>query len=690
MGAGASTQDLRQLSASAIAAEVVGLGSAYAPYEAGILANGVDGDVVAHLQSEQLPMLFGTLGVTNTIHQTKLASLHNQHRKALLSRSLSMANGMDARLSTSPRQPKAFDVFLSHNWGHDELGRDNHARVATISAFLRQNEIKTWFDQDKMSGNILKAMANGIEESQIVLVFVTQLYQNKVNGDNANDNCQLEFGMAKATQTAQWMIPVIMDPSMKAPRHWCGQFKLVLGNQLYVDLTSDEDDAFLAGCHTLLQRIDGLLLKLGRPSVIPPTHRSSQETQAPSSPRNIDSESELSALFASWQRAIEAPDVDAEQDTVAAIVDLLSSPDVALPSGGFPWSLLVHGFTAPSIGLQDDACAMGVLLLDRLPTTAESLLSFPTVLPFLLDAVTRTQGDIPPNAVVLLCNLSSVETAAPTLLSSPLIERLLANTTTKTDDNWLPRLETVANLAGYDAAKDALLPYYAHLVAIMAHVPSVAWCVLRICLHVAGHEASAACLLEANLLETMLALLPRPDEMVLKVVRHLVQHPLAASRVGSSTLWGSYLLQQTEEGTFEALCHHTIAGLSVESQTMQALLPHAHAWLPIWAAAIAKGSSTVTTIVCNLSLLSEWAPLLSAHAALLNALGQSVHDASNLGAAKSLANLSTWAKESHFDAPALQAVLQAHAETWATLASTSDSEMQEIAKQILHMGQADA
>ncbi|KDO18233.1 hypothetical protein SPRG_16337, partial [Saprolegnia parasitica CBS 223.65] len=444
MGAGASTQDLRQLSASAIAAEVVGLGSAYAPYEAGILANGVDGDVVAHLQSEQLPMLFGTLGVTNTIHQTKLASLHSQHRKALLTRSLSMAGHMTAKLSTSPRQPKAFDVFLSHNWGHDELGRDNHARVANINAFLRQkySEIKTWFDQDKMHGNILKAMAHGIEESQIVLIFVTQLYQTKVNGDNANDNCQLEFGMAKTTQTAQWMIPVIMDPCMKTPRHWCGQFKLVLANQLYVDLTSDEDDAFITGCNTLLQRIDGLLLKLGRPSVLPPTHRSSQETQAPSSPRTTDSASELVTLFATWQRAIEAHGVDAEQDTVAAIVDQLSSPEVALPSMGFPWSCLVHGFTSLSLGLQDDACAMSVLLLDRLPTTAESLLSFPTVLPFLLEAVTHPLSDAPPNAIVLLCNLSSIETAAPALLASPVIERLLAWTATEVDDHWLPRLET--------------------------------------------------------------------------------------------------------------------------------------------------------------------------------------------------------------------------------------------------------
>ncbi|KDO16512.1 hypothetical protein SPRG_17970 [Saprolegnia parasitica CBS 223.65] len=124
---------------------------------------------------------------------------------------------------------------------------------------------------------------------------------------------------------------------------------------------------------------------------------------------------------------------------------------------------------------------------------------------------------------------------------------------------------------------------------------------------------------------------------------------------------------------------------------MQALLPHAHAWLLLWAAAIAKGSLTVSTIACNLSLLPEWVPLLSAHAELLDALGQSVHTARDLGAAKSLANLCTWARESQADAPALQAVLRDRAETWAALAaSTSDSEMQAIAIQIQHTRQVDA
>ena len=39
------------------------------------------------------------------------------------------------------------DVFLSHNWGPDESGRDNHERVSKLNEALKSKGIKTWFDK---------------------------------------------------------------------------------------------------------------------------------------------------------------------------------------------------------------------------------------------------------------------------------------------------------------------------------------------------------------------------------------------------------------------------------------------------------------------------------------------------------------------------------------------------------------
>ena len=46
----------------------------------------------------------------------------------------------------------AYDCFLSHDWGKDEDGRDNHARVAKICAGLKAAGLRPWFDEERMQG----------------------------------------------------------------------------------------------------------------------------------------------------------------------------------------------------------------------------------------------------------------------------------------------------------------------------------------------------------------------------------------------------------------------------------------------------------------------------------------------------------------------------------------------------------
>ena len=48
------------------------------------------------------------------------------------------------------------DVFLSHNWGVDNSGRDNHFRVSLINKELQYIGYKTWFDGDRMKGDLFK------------------------------------------------------------------------------------------------------------------------------------------------------------------------------------------------------------------------------------------------------------------------------------------------------------------------------------------------------------------------------------------------------------------------------------------------------------------------------------------------------------------------------------------------------
>ena len=49
-----------------------------------------------------------------------------------------------------------YDAFLTHDWGDDELGRSNHARVAEVNRLLKAAGFVTWFDEDRMQGDITK------------------------------------------------------------------------------------------------------------------------------------------------------------------------------------------------------------------------------------------------------------------------------------------------------------------------------------------------------------------------------------------------------------------------------------------------------------------------------------------------------------------------------------------------------
>ena len=102
------------------------------------------------------------------------------------------------------------DVFLSHNWGVDNSGRDNHFRVSLINKELQDIGYKTWFDGDRMKGDLFKQMSQGIENTQSVIVFITQKYIDKVKGENVGDECKRKLNYTAARKTSSNMALVLM------------------------------------------------------------------------------------------------------------------------------------------------------------------------------------------------------------------------------------------------------------------------------------------------------------------------------------------------------------------------------------------------------------------------------------------------------------------------------------------------
>jgi len=141
------------------------------------------------------------------------------------------------------------------------MDRNNHKRVSAINDALKEKGITTWFDGDRMRGDIVRQMTNGIDNSKIVIAFITKDYIQKVMGagvNGTNDNCKVEFDYAVRKKTADNIITVVMEDGCADTRQWSGAVGAYLGGRLYFDF---RDDSKLDSCVANLRReIDRIMI----------------------------------------------------------------------------------------------------------------------------------------------------------------------------------------------------------------------------------------------------------------------------------------------------------------------------------------------------------------------------------------------------------------------------------------------
>jgi hypothetical protein len=146
-------------------------------------------------------------------------------------------NNSDPQLESS----LLYHAFLTHNWGSDSQGRNNHDRVVKFKKHLesKHNMDSLWLDEERMTGNIVDQMCAGIDKSRYVIVFVTQRYIDKVAGRGENgdrDNCHLEFNYAAREKGPSKMIAVVMEDV-----EWGGPVEMYLGGELYFSFKNDSE-----------------------------------------------------------------------------------------------------------------------------------------------------------------------------------------------------------------------------------------------------------------------------------------------------------------------------------------------------------------------------------------------------------------------------------------------------------------
>lgn len=131
-----------------------------------------------------------------------------------------------------------YDVMLTHNWGPDETERDNHQRVVEVERLLEERGWNTWIDEKRMTGDVDKKMAEAVEMSTVIVVFITRRYMEKIMVDG--DNCAKEFSHAARVRGPAMMVPVVMEQGMSDTKTWRGKLGLIMGDILYVPMWEDD------------------------------------------------------------------------------------------------------------------------------------------------------------------------------------------------------------------------------------------------------------------------------------------------------------------------------------------------------------------------------------------------------------------------------------------------------------------
>lgn len=115
----------------------------------------------------------------------------------------------------------------------------------------------TWFSGDSVEGDVIDKVCSGIDESEVVVVCISQAYLDKVGGKHGPlDTCKKEFEYAERTKGVDKLVAVVMDPAVRNPREWRGGVGMVLGSHPFKDLSMDESEA------TWEANLNGLYMEL--------------------------------------------------------------------------------------------------------------------------------------------------------------------------------------------------------------------------------------------------------------------------------------------------------------------------------------------------------------------------------------------------------------------------------------------
>ncbi|CAF1021469.1 unnamed protein product [Didymodactylos carnosus] len=131
-------------------------------------------------------------------------------------------------------------IMLSYCWAQQPI-------VLKIRDFLRSKGYKVWIDVEQMAGSTLSAMAEAVENAEVVLIGMSQRYKE-------SENCTVEGNYVFRQKTK--FIPLMLEEQYNATG-WLGA---MVGSRLWYDFSKEEKFT-----ESARQLHDGLLKAMDQP-----------------------------------------------------------------------------------------------------------------------------------------------------------------------------------------------------------------------------------------------------------------------------------------------------------------------------------------------------------------------------------------------------------------------------------------
>lgn len=129
---------------------------------------------------------------------------------------------------------------MTHNW---ENG--NHEKVSRINDALKRRGLITWFDSERMNDQIHPMMGEALAKTASLVIFLTKIYEEKINDGNEADNCYFEFNAVSCDQMlVNKRIVAATEKDMANPLNWKPGRRISreLGTYLILDVSEDDDE----------------------------------------------------------------------------------------------------------------------------------------------------------------------------------------------------------------------------------------------------------------------------------------------------------------------------------------------------------------------------------------------------------------------------------------------------------------